>query len=189
MTILRSAGFGGHAHSPKSGVRGDGITCRPTKKGCEFHSPFFLRLCIFYKFFLLPFHPALEIGLIPHGYVGELDRKGHQSAGDAGADVKLAPVVGNAGYFIVFHRHVEGTEGNMVVRVNEGPGHGHQQLFLADEGHRIVNAVDAPQGAGHHHRRNNIEYDAMVHVMGNGKNYGACTDEYINKGQKNNIQF
>lgn len=148
-----------------------------------------MRLCIFYKFFLLPFHPALEIGLIPDGYVGELDRKGHQAAGDAGADVKLAPVVGNAGYFIVFHRHVEGTEGNMVVRVNEGPGHGHQQLFLADEGHRIVNAVDAPQGAGHHHRRNNIEYDAMVHVMGNGKNYGACTDEYINKGQKNNIQF
>lgn len=52
-----------------------------------------------------------------------------------------------------------------------------------------MNAVDAPQGAGNHHRRNNIEYDAMVHVMGNGKNYGACTDEYINKGQKNNIQF
>lgn len=189
MTILRSAGFGGYAHSPKSGLRGNGITCRPTKKGCEFHSPF---SCVYVFSISSSCFRSTQLwksALSPHGYVGELDRKGHQSAGDAGADVKLAPVVGNAGYFIVFHRHVEGTEGNMVVRVNEGPGHGHQQLFLADEGHRIVNAVDAPQGAGHHHRRNNIEYDAMVHVMGNGKNYGACTDEYINKGQKNNIQF
>ena len=68
-----------------------------------------MALCIFHDFFLFPFHPVLEVCLIAQGNVGKLYRKGHQAAGNSGTDIKRAPVMRNAGHFVIFYRHIEST--------------------------------------------------------------------------------
>lgn len=149
----------------------------------------FLPLCIFHYFFLFPFHPVLEVCLIAQGNVGKLYRKGHQAAGNPGTDIKLAPVMRNAGHFVIFYRHVESTERNVVIGVYERPWHSYQQFFLTDEGHRIVNAIDTPKGERNHQGSNKVEYQSMIGVVRYGKNHSGCTDKHINERQKNDIQL
>ena len=77
----------------------------------------------------------------------------------------------------------------MVIGVDEGPGHGHQQFFLADQGHGIVDPVDAPEGEGYHQCCQDVENNAVSCIMPDGKEYGSCAQQYIDEGEEYDIYF